>query len=216
MDNIYLSIDIDYWVNSPQYMKAFLRKALSLGVPTTVVISHEELIPHINASKAKTVINVDYHSDLADDPQNSDLPLELMEGTWGNFVNFKKDGTFIWVYPNSECWVNRLGKRGSGRCDESASPFIKNSEKICGWKRAKRRKRKLLTKEEWKNVDRVGISMSPDWITNYMCWLACVELMNQKAMPLKVLTKLLHEFSTSGDPLQFSNRIINDFLANFN
>ena len=204
MDNIYLSIDIDYWINEDRSMKSFLRKALALKVPSTVVVSHEKLIPHINSSKAKTVINVDYHSDLADlQVKQSKIANELDEGTWGNFVKFKEDGTFIWIYPEKECWKNLHGERGHGRCDWEKSPFSRKSLEICGWRSVRRRKNRLLTKKEWDKVSRVGISMSTDWIDNYLAAESMKIIYDYDMLPENVYLDVTEQFIISGTPVDF-------------
>lgn len=222
MNSIYLSIDIDYWMGHEKWkMSGFLKRVLALGVPIKVVISHEELLPNMNGSKADSLFNVDHHSDMADDlyergrkkeniyknfetffKRKGPTPLKLDEGTWANFVKFRKKGTFLWLYPDEECWKGDFPhNRGSGRCDIQHSPFSKLSKEICGWKEVKRRRKRLLTHKEWDKIIKIGICISPDWIDNYVADEAFEVLNNAGVLPKKVYYKVAAQFERSDSPL---------------
>ncbi len=162
MDKIYLSIDLDYWICTngnwrPPKGIPFLRKVFNLGVPLQVVLSHEELLKYINKSGANAIINIDYHSDLADNDVDG---VELNEGTWGNHVAFCGDqnASFIWIHPYPVC-----NSRNEGRCDEYENPFTKQCKRICGWTKTERKCGKLPSKSVLNKVVEVGISISPNW-----------------------------------------------------
>lgn len=216
MDKIYLSIDLDYWMELDSFhigMSNFLNKALNLGVPFKTVESHEQLLSHVNGSGANILYNVDHHSDIIDNNLSKDneiereifsssdkffrvkkQPAKLVEGNWVNFVKFRKKGTFLWLYPLKECYRDITGDRGSGRCDDDRNPFSKSCMNITGWKSVRRRRKRLLTAKEWKQVVRVGISCSPDWLNYQMCKKALVFLKKRKAIPKKLYLKMHKTF----------------------
>lgn len=159
----YLSIDLDYFVDSEQCLK-YIKKILKMFNPICVVY-HDELLHDINGSDCDSLINVDFHSDLADNGPD----LILNEGTWANYVSFKNNGTFTWVYPSINCYmVKRYGQtyEGDGRCDIKNNPFTRNCFDVCGWKKTRRLYQKFPTDKQLNNVEKVGISLSPDWINN--------------------------------------------------
>lgn len=115
----YLSIDLDYWSRAEE-AKPFLSKVLRLDVPMIIVGEHHELLPHINSSGCRHLINVDYHDDMTGFengrtvihgvtyPQYG-LP-DLNEGTWGAHVRWARYGTFEWRHPSTlECRDKMLG-----------------------------------------------------------------------------------------------------------
>jgi len=96
----YLSIDLDYWNGlRKRSIDAFFKHVFRLGLPIWVAPFHDQLLPHINQHDCNCLVNVDYHSDISDyEPR-----LRLTEGTWANFVKWKRKGTFIWRYPQPKC-----------------------------------------------------------------------------------------------------------------
>lgn len=153
----YLSIDLDYWCKftTPHSARAFFQRVWKLRLPIMVALHHHHLLDDINkrAQDLDTVINVDFHSDIADDIR--DTAMELNEGTWANFVHFRGDGTFIWRYPEEECLDDR-----HGYCHEGVNPFDEPS--VAGWKRA--RKMQGLARMPWKSIEAVGVCLSPYWL----------------------------------------------------
>lgn len=159
----YLSIDIDYWtgtkldINSglPFVNRSFIKRVIGTGKDISVFMSHEQMLSDIEKSGARKLVNVDYHSDLSDN-SNGILP-ELNEGTWVNHLSFCKEGEFIWIYPDINCYEE------NGRCDSDENPFSQRSLEICGWRKVSRRCNKLPTDTELRDVVKIGFSISPDW-----------------------------------------------------
>jgi len=159
MNDIYLSIDLDYWryLTNPNESSFDLLNVLSsINIDTTVVNSHEKLLASVNNSKCTTLINVDFHSDLADDNPE----LEFNEGTWVNFVKWQTIGNYIWMYPNHFQCVENQG--GLCHC-ENFDPFV---DKYCGWKNVERRLGYIDIFNEYilNNIKAIGITTSYDWL----------------------------------------------------
>ena len=146
----YLAIDLDYWNGLPrQSINAFFARVFRLRLPIWVAPFHHQLLPHINQNPCDQLINVDYHSDIC---ECGDLPLN--EGTWGNFVKWRKHSTFIWRYPDQRCL-----SRGTGYCHSDKNPF---EDATCtDWRCLKQEGLRNLP---WSTVKAVGVSLSWNWI----------------------------------------------------
>jgi len=165
---VYLSIDLDYWgydfrppEGTQEAATAFFNRVFALRLPIRVVRYHHLLIPHINASECNAVVNVDYHSDLADnesaDP--ADLP-KLSEGTWANHVVFASGGSFEWRCPDhAKCYTYR-----GGTCHGTHDPFVEYD--YSPW-REKVRIREGLVRLPWRSIAAVGVSLSRRWLGSY-------------------------------------------------
>lgn len=160
----YLSIDLDYWNSHPDSLDCrnffhALSKALKdKGISPKIVKSHESLFPHVNRSGCSVLLNLDYHSDLADlDASGRDEKNRRVfnDGTWANFVKWQAKGKFTWLMPSrKDCYRDRRG-----RCDLTRNPF---ETRCTGWKETK-------ASTGWKRIDfgaiaAVGISVSPDYL----------------------------------------------------
>jgi len=152
---IYLSIDLDFWEN--EFPQKYFEKVMRISAPKRLVISHEELLPHVNQNHFDTLVNVDFHSDLAD-LDNGCKP-KLNDGTWGNHVQGSHKKKFVWSCPDK----NRCYEHGFGTCHGLCNPFAlayrKYSLDYCGWA-------KVSLREKWlpvANVVAVGIALSPDY-----------------------------------------------------
>lgn len=165
-DSTYLSIDLDFWPNSESMLFWFddhMHKIQNFHV--TIVSSHERLLPDINSEKVSHVINMDYHSDLAEDVLVMDAHNSVRDrrlpnldcGTWGNHIIWREDAKFTWIYPTKECV--RKGFPG-GYCHWYTNPFRKKFATT--WKTV--RKTTDLLKINWDNVVRIGIAISPDYL----------------------------------------------------
>lgn len=174
----YLSIDLDYFnselVNKPYRrpkvveaeLLQFFKKIKKLKVPVLVVVNHDELLVDVNKKVYDKIVNVDYHSDLADlteegkfifNPDGTDA--ELNEGTWVNFANNRKSGIFEWRYPTS--WsFHRMG-----RCEEVLRKnfFTKEGLKYHNWASVPVTTKGLDTLD-FNEVEAIGICMSPGWV----------------------------------------------------
>lgn len=65
-DDIYLSIDLDYWNGSKNYegMLNVFKYALRNKTSVFVCFNHQDMSKKINKCKYGTLVNMDYHSDL--------------------------------------------------------------------------------------------------------------------------------------------------------
>ena len=166
----YLSVDLDYWRASSKPMPVvnFFKKVFALRLPITVALHHHHLVKDINARALEldTVINVDYHSDLADEDLKGWDRLEFDEGTWANFIHFRGDGNFIWRYPIPECL--RWGEGSGGYCHRRVNPFERRE--VSGWKHTS--KVRGLTRLPWDRIVAIGVCLSPGWLEDSISLLS--------------------------------------------
>jgi hypothetical protein len=152
--NVYLSVDLDYWCRSrKQQCNAFFERVYALDLPIHVACEHHHLIDTMEGD-FDTLINVDWHSDLCETPDEGWVPEDLNEGTWGNFVSWRERGTFIWRYPSAACLTT-----GIGYCHDKDNPFEKP---VSGWRTV--RKRRGTAGIPWESIKAVGVCLSPSWI----------------------------------------------------
>jgi hypothetical protein len=162
----YLSVDIDFWCeHNSGDIKRFMKKILMMGKPVNLVVEHDELIPYVNKSEATRLINVDYHSDIADlSAEEIKTKSHLNNGTWVNYVKKDLRKNFIWIYPYKKCYTSSATwGRGGGRCDSDKNPFGKNCMQTSGWESVRRRMNPLLAFEEEQSLVSIGIAISPDY-----------------------------------------------------
>lgn len=156
--NAYLSIDLDYWCEEcePYSATRFFRRLFSkFDMPIMVAVHHHHLVHHINRTRGlDTVINVDYHSDLIDEPTD-----ELTEANWPAFINFQDRGTFIWRYPRPSCLTTN-----TGYCHNDRNPFEHDSS---NW--AHTRMKQGLDRIPWASIRAVGVCLSPEWLLGNQC-----------------------------------------------
>lgn len=160
MNNIYLSIDLDYFFMyygltqaEHSFITNWFDKVLSLGITPTVVMEHHELLDSINDSSCDTIYNVDYHTDI--DYEVGNCKVELTEGTFFFFVDNRKENEYKWYMPSRyECHSKGYY---NGHCDGEGKTFHKKY-----W---------IFKKQSYvqglprlKNISHIGISISPDWI----------------------------------------------------
>lgn len=162
MRDAYLSIDLDYFNNPTNTSEVvpFFKNVFQIKRPILIVSTHHLMLHDINQyDHYKLLYNVDYHSDLCE--LN---PGGIGEGTWVNYVKWRKQATFIWHYPHPIC------KGGAGLCHEDHdwpsrnNPFTHKDQ--CEWK--VRRVRHGLQKIEWDRIDRINICLSPSWTCRTM------------------------------------------------
>ena len=92
-DSIYLSIDMDFWTDPAQAERCLVKFLDGRGkTPTIAVMNHQQLLPYVDKSRARTLVNVDYHSDLHE--ANTQ---EFHCGSWVSFVKWRKQGRYLWV-----------------------------------------------------------------------------------------------------------------------
>ena len=153
----YLSIDLDYWgdYNYTKNCTRFFDKVFALNVPITFVIEHEELVPDMNRTKGLTTMyNVDYHSDIIAQPDIDKKPNDF---DWANFVNRRTKADYFWFMPDACCY-----RENSGTCHGGGDNlFLKNIKS--GWKSCK--KYVGLKRIDWYKIQRVGVCLSPCFVT---------------------------------------------------
>lgn len=155
---MYLTIDLDYWMDDTnEGSSKFFQKVFELECPMVVVASHEQVVRYANKTDCRTLYNVDYHSDIVNDEGFSEL--EFDEGTWGNYIKWRAEGTFIWKHPHKQCDLKY------GYCHspmtKDYNPFVK--AEYAGWKTVK--KSKGLRGIPWNDITEVCICLSPTWTT---------------------------------------------------
>lgn len=157
--NAYLSIDLDYWMHHGTHNHAteFIKKVLSLRVPTVVVIEHEELVPYINKVLRKDIVyNVDYHSDIVskDDICRSKNPMDC---NWANYVRGRTKAEFCWIVPEEECYTYELGTCHGDFENDPFCPQKNSGWRKCTWSTD-------LDLIAWKSIKAAGICISPLYI----------------------------------------------------
>lgn len=163
---VFLSIDLDYWQEPTdkkcgQFFIELLKHCTNRpDIVLYPVVSHEEMLPYVNHSGCNHLINMDWHSDICEDKMInwdvSDGKMDINEGIWVNWVDWRKDGKYTWVLPNRKSCFNN--KDGGGLCHLRRNPFRSN---VTGWKRIESKTRYKIP---WSNVQKIGICMSYDWI----------------------------------------------------
>jgi hypothetical protein len=143
----YLSIDLDYFNDNDNSLESFFKRVFSLNKPIFVAAYHDQLLPHINTSGCKTLINIDFHSDLL-----GEQPEELTEGSWVNYVRWKADGRYCWRHPTRKLQL-------ANYCHRYIDPFL--DEEHGGWKQATHRQGLNLY---WPGIEAVGVCLSPAWV----------------------------------------------------
>ncbi len=84
---------MDFWTNVVQAEKCLVKLLDRRGrIPIISVMNHQQLLPYVDKSRARTLINVDFHSDLHE--ANTQ---EFHCGSWVSFVKWRKQGTYLWI-----------------------------------------------------------------------------------------------------------------------
>jgi hypothetical protein len=176
----YLSIDLDYWRgnNDDRGANTFFNKVFEHAdlnnIEILFVESHDQLHHHIDTfvghidsfvGSAQTkcervkVINVDYHSDVSDDPL-----WNFQEGTWANYIRFKEYLDFVWYHPKASYYDIK-----KGYCHATRNPFKDNTEmsKRGGDKIRAAMFRSITKKAGLPNIGSdiqyIGVALSPSW-----------------------------------------------------
>jgi len=162
----YLTIDLDYWdrgentgffevqENFIEEGKEFIDLIKSKFKDIYIVDYHHEILDHIHSfSNVDKIINIDFHSDIANEPlKDSDLD----EGTWANFVNGREEMTFEWRMPDRQlCLI-----KGEGRCD-SFLACARIQKDLMGYKKIYFREG--IQRINFEKICGVSICKSPDW-----------------------------------------------------
>jgi len=179
---IYLSVDLDFWerdcCSSPttelgveRACYNFLVAMRDSGKMVAMVDEHHRLLPSINRSRRGIIVNVDQHSDIAENDEDycfqdgafvpiSEYPRGANEikaarpqlncGTWANHV--KRRDHFIWVCPTR----HHVG------CHDLVSPF--ENPKVAAWKKATCCKVANPSLELIDLATHIGLSMSYEYV----------------------------------------------------
>lgn len=156
----YLSIDMDFWCKTRGFEKVvkFFDRLKSNNIIPTVVKYHHELAIHASSISGITrLINMDYHSDIADVSVCSQS--DFNEGTWVNYVRLDSNDEYVWYYPSTQC-VNY----DTGYCHAHAkmNPFTKKQQSKYHWNRVLKTHGEIPD-WEFDRIASVGICMSPNW-----------------------------------------------------
>jgi hypothetical protein len=153
----YLSIDIDFWFDAETAENAItnILDNIPKKASTIAVMNHQQLLKAVNESKASTLVNIDTHSDFA-----GKAVTDLNCGTWVAYVNWRKEGKYIWY---------RSGVTDEeGRCDWNGDAWNSDSD----WKSSRTAHRgqgyDFSKSLDLKNVVGVGICLSPDFNMDHM------------------------------------------------
>jgi hypothetical protein len=99
----FLSIDIDFWNDGIiadkvyDYLDRLCFKLKSKRIPMIAVMNHQQMLRLVNDSKARRLINIDMHSDLAGENVNA-----LSCGTWVSYVRWRRaGGHYLWLHRHS-------------------------------------------------------------------------------------------------------------------
>ena len=95
----YLSVDLDFFNPWDHYLEEvetmlvlIIRQARKRNIPLLAVMNHQQLLPVVNASRARRLVNVDEHSDVTE----GDIS-ELDCGSWVSYVRWRAQGHYHWV-----------------------------------------------------------------------------------------------------------------------
>lgn len=163
MNRVFLSIDIDYWnwVNEDlcykQLCRIFDRLKHLHRDKKTAVMNHQQMLSLVNESRARTLINVDFHSDLAEKDCE-----EFSCGTWVSYVKWRKENnaSYHWIRPIVDTFEGDCGQKYMFDFDNNLMPGITDWNKIIT---KYINPRKLKTKYITKNVSNVSFCLSPTY-----------------------------------------------------
>lgn len=173
----YLSVDLDYWILERDDASSlrFFERIFWSDVQIDFVESHEELLEFVNLKNYGKLINVDWHSDLV---EASCSHLELEEGSWVNYVDWKASGAYEWIYPCDVRW-----SFSSGNCYHKEDPF---RDGLCDWGSVSRSPNLEI---DFGEVERVGVSFSPNWVNVLSVQRVLKELMSRDDQVKTVLQR---------------------------
>jgi hypothetical protein len=148
----YLSIDMDFFaadaVKLADQMPDLIHAALKKRIPVQAVMNHQQMLPFVNVSKARQLVNLDAHSDL----ESRDV-ITLNCGSWVSYVRWRKEGTYLWIRNEWSLF---------GSCNGEA-----RWNKDTDWEntRTERVSKSLQLKSLLNGCVGVGLAMSP-WYTS--------------------------------------------------
>ena len=156
----FLSIDLDFWnLYGTNGLLEFLVKVKNSNKPIKLADSHEELLSFINKDKYDSIINVDYHSDIANNDGNK--VCELNCGTWANHLKYRN--SFLWVHPFRVDFEDSLCH--SPQTDKF-SPFVHPD--IAGYSNVTKLGVRRIPSWIFNDVTSIGIAISYEWLSSHM------------------------------------------------
>ncbi len=162
----YLSIDLDYWMNTDDeeaiiFFKELIENIKENDLPLRIVSEHQDLLPFINDSHASVLRNMDFHADL----QRFDRQSIANDYDFIGHVDWAYEGKYIWHHP---CDLSH--KFEVSTCayipenipiTKHISAFNKDTAGIdFGWKEVSAVKGGVSNLE---NVVAVGVALSPSY-----------------------------------------------------
>lgn len=148
---VYLSLDIDFWRTAEPAiagLRRLTRFADKRRIPLYVVMNHQQLLPYVNASRARTLINVDEHSDLAS------MYVDALDcGSWVAYVRWRDEGRYLWVRSHEDA--------SNGCCSIGPPPWDDHDWNVADTRYADQDKalKGLLTDD----VVGIGVCLSPTY-----------------------------------------------------
>jgi len=160
----HLTIDLDYFDTKCYLMvdegMEFLERVFEMFSPS-IFKNHHEILPYINCTKYDRIINVDFHSDIADEPVK-----DLNCGTWANFYKYKEDAVFEWRCPNRKICL----EDGYGRCDSDSFSCKSLDRSNLGYKKVYIREG--IDRISYNKIKDTSIVLSPEYTEgNLQEWL---------------------------------------------
>ena len=147
---IYLSIDLDVFSDTtPDSVRHFQRlfEVVTRRDRVFVCMSHEKMLPRVNASKARTLWNLDFHLDLSDDTTTLEC------GNWVNYVDWQRNGAYVWLHRHEK------GMESAGYCHSFCRGAVNHLPET-PWRST--RMRRWSGRILWDRVIDVGVCVSPD------------------------------------------------------
>ena len=97
----FLSVDADFFDVLDHKKKEDMRRWLDRmtevahgeSIPVSACMNHQQMLPVINNSRARHLVNLDQHSDL----DNHWHCKSLHCGSWVNYVKWRFEGSYMWV-----------------------------------------------------------------------------------------------------------------------
>ena len=195
----YLSIDMDFWNDIDDEQIDSLKKSLSdligkakrLKIPIHAVVSHHQLLNFVNRTRFNQLINIDYHSDLADKRTKV-----LNCGTWLSYVANRRKSQYVWYH-------NSILKHGE--CNGRKRIFRRKgvNKSLSDWKSLKHIQSTEMPTINLNNCVGIGLVLSPDYSYN------CLKVLFYKL--IKKYKIKLHQGRYAND--EYRKKItIKDFL----
>ena len=192
LHSIYLSVDLDFWIGKVESPVVFFDHLLDTVKDVSIVVEHQDLIPHASQFDFDTLVNIDYHSDVTEvgctNPDEEKTLSDIDCGEWVNFVPGRSQKQHLWICPKIECHDGSNNSDTYGLCnaDHRLNPFATKNA-MTGWRSHKVAVRRPSINSNISNllfraVDKeysivaAGIAISPDfsrlshieWMDRYM------------------------------------------------